>query len=327
MIVWVVNEANGPFQPEERGIPAVAPKQVLLRVAASGVNPLDTKVRSGNAAHARHPFPAVMGIDVAGTVEAVGEEVEGFQPGDEVYGMTGGVAGLQGSLAEFQVADAALLALKPANLSMVEAAALPLATITAWEGLVDRANVHAAQSVLIHGGAGGVGHIAVQIAVALGACVHATVSPDKAGVVESYGAVPIDYLKQTPEEYMASSPGGQGWDIVYDTVGGSVLDASFQLVRKYTGHALSCLGWGTHSLAPLSFRGASYSGVFTLLPLLSGEGRKHHGQILASTTELVEAGKLRPLVAETVFDASDIAAAHEAVLRGTLGKVVVRIGA
>ena len=208
---------------------------------------------------------------------------------------------------------------------MAEAAALPLATITAWEGLVDRANVHTGQSVLIQGGAGGVGHLAVQLAVAFGAHVHATVSSDKAAIVKGYGATPINYQEQAPEEYIALSPNGEGWDIVYDTVGGRALDASFTLVKKYTGHVLSCLGWGNHSLAPLSFRGASYSGVFTLMPLLTGEGHVHHGEILSLAAELVEAGKLRPLLAERVFQLSDLDGAHEAVVRGSLGKVVVRI--
>jgi NADPH2:quinone reductase len=327
MKVWVVNEAGSQFEAVERPVPTVGTDQVLIRVQASGVNPLDTKIRAGNAAHARHPFPAVMGIDVAGTIESVGEGVRHFKVGDDVYGMTGGVAGLQGSLAQFQAADAALLARKPSNLSMTEAAALPLAAITAWEGLVDRAKVSAGQAVLIHGGAGGVGHLAVQIALSFGAQVHATVSPEKSSIVERYGAIPIDYLTVTPEEYISLSPNGDGWDIVYDTVGGSALDASFKLVKKYSGHALSCLGWGNHSLAPLSFRGASYSGVFTLLPLLSGEGRAHHGEILSRVTELVEAGKLRPLLAERIFEDSEIDSAHNAVISGSVGKTVVRITA
>ena len=327
MKVWIVHEAGGPFVAVERPLPTLESGQVLIRVKASGVNPLDTKIRGGNAVHARHPFPATMGIDVAGTIESVGEDVKQFKAGDEVYGMTGGVAGLQGSLAQFQAADAALVARKPSNLTMTEAAALPLAAITAWEGLVDRAQVSAGQSVLIHGGAGGVGHLAIQIAVAFGAQVHTTVSPHKASIIERYGAIPIDYLTMAPEEYMPLSPNGKGWDIVYDTVGGSTLDASFRLVKKYTGHALSCLGWGTHSLAPLSFRGGTYSGVFTLLPLLTGEGRRHHGEILERLCELVEAGRVRPLLAEKVFEDSEIDSAHNAVARGSLGKVVVRISA
>src|SRR6201996_5930502 len=143
--------------------PAAGQGQVLVRVMASGVNPLDLKIRAGKADHARHPLPAILGIDMAGVVESVGPGVTAFRRGDEVYGMTGGVGGVQGSLAEYAAIDADLLAPKPNNLSMREAAALPLIFITAWEGLVDRAYVAAGQKVLIHGGAGGVGHVAIQI--------------------------------------------------------------------------------------------------------------------------------------------------------------------
>ena len=151
--------------------------QVLVRIAASGVNPLDTKIRAGKAAHARSVLPAVLGLDLAGVVEEVGADVTGFAPGDEVFGMTGGVGDLQGSLAEYAAVDARLLARKPADLTMRQAAALPLVFITAWEGLVDRAGVHTGQKVLVHGGAGGIGHVAVQLARARGAQVFATGSP------------------------------------------------------------------------------------------------------------------------------------------------------
>jgi NADPH:quinone reductase len=179
--------------------------------------------------------------------------------------------------------------------------------------------------VLIHGGAGGVGHVAVQIARAFGATVFATVSPDKASIVESYGATPIDYRSQSVEQYMAISTAGAGFDIVYDTVGGATLDASFVAVKRYTGHVLSCLGWGTHSLAPLSLRSATYSGVFTLHPLLSGNGRERHGAILAEAAKLVEAGKLRPLLNTRHFSTGEIDAAHALVESGSLGKVVVEL--
>jgi NADPH:quinone reductase-like Zn-dependent oxidoreductase len=138
--------------------------EVLVRVHASAVNPLDLKIHAGSAAHARQPLPAVLGIDVAGVVEAVGSGVERFRPGDEVYGMAGGVGGRQGTLAEYVVVEADLLARRPSNLSMREAAALPLIVITAWEGLVDRARVAPGQRVLVHGGGGGVGHVAIQVA-------------------------------------------------------------------------------------------------------------------------------------------------------------------
>lgn len=323
--VWLVETPGGEFRKVERPRPVPAANQVLVRIAASGVNPLDTKIHAGKAAHARQPLPAVLGLDMAGTVEEVGPGVSTFRPGDEVFGMVGGVGGLQGTLAEFVAADADLLAHKPKNLSMRQAAALPLSTITAWEGLVDRAQVHVAQKVLIHAGAGGVGHIAVQIARAFGAQVFATVSPDKKKIVEDLGAVPIDYRATSAVEYVAAHTGGEGFDIVYDTVGGATLDASFVAVKRHTGHALSCLGWDSHSLAPLSFRGATYSGVFTLLPLITGEGRAHHGEILAQAAALAEEGKLTPLLSEQPFSTADIAAAHAQVESGSLGKVVVEI--
>lgn len=322
---WIVETPGGEFREVELVRPTPRPGEVLVRIAASGVNPLDTKIRAGKAEHARHPFPAVLGLDMAGTVVEVGSAVAAFKPGDEVYGMVGGVAGLQGTLAEFVSADADFLAHKPKNLSMREAAALPLSTITAWEGLVDRAAVQAGQRVLIHAGAGGVGHIAVQLAVAFSAQVFATVSPAKKSIVEGFGATPIDYRSISVEDYVRAHTGNNGFDIVYDTVGGATIDASFLAVRRYTGHVVSCLGWTTHSLAPLSFRAATYSGVFTLLPLLSGQGRAHHGEILAKATALAEQGKLRPLLNPRRFSVAEIDAAHALVESGSEGKVVMDI--
>ena len=177
--------------------------QVLVKISASAVNPLDTKIRAAKAEHARQALPAVLGIDMAGTIEQVGPGVTAFKIHDEVYGMPGGVGGLPGTMAQYIVADSRLLAHKPQNLSMRQAAALPLSTITAWEGLVDRAKIRQDQSVLIHAGAGGVGYIAVQIARAYGASVFATVSPEKAFMVESLGAKPINYRSTPVEEYVA----------------------------------------------------------------------------------------------------------------------------
>ncbi len=325
MRAYVVEAAEGPFQQVELTTPVLGERDVLVRVRASGVNPLDAKIRAGKAAHAKQPLPAVLGLDVAGVVEEVGGGVTGFRAGDEVYGMVGGVGGLQGTLAEFVAVDADLLAHKPRNLSMREAAALPLITITAWEGLVDRAKIHAGQRVLIHAGAGGVGSAAVQIAKAYGAEVFATVSAEKKKIVEGFGATAIDYRELSVEEYVAASTGGEGFDVVYDTVGGATLDASFVAVKRYTGHVVSCLGWGTHSLAPLSFRGASYSGVFTLMPLLTGKDRAHHGKILARAATLVEEEKLRPLLSERRFSGAEIEAAHALVEAGTVGKVIVEL--
>jgi NADPH:quinone reductase-like Zn-dependent oxidoreductase len=206
---------------------------------------------------------------------------------------------------------------------MREAAALPLSAITAWEGLVDRARVRPGLKVLVHAGAGGVGHVVTQLAKAWGAEVFATVSPEKASVVEGYGATPIDYRSLSVERYVELHTEGQGFDIVYDTVGGATIDASFLAVKRYTGHVVSCLGWSTHSLAPLSFRGATYSGVFTLLPLLTGVGQAHHGEILREVAALVDDGKLRPLLNQRRFTPEDLDAAYALVESGAFGKVVI----
>lgn len=325
MTAAILDGANAPFRLAKLPRPVPGAGQVLVRIHASGVNPLDTKIRAGAAAHARHPLPAVLGIDMAGVVEQVGADVEGFRPGDAIYGMTGGVGGVQGSLAEYAAVDAALLARKPSNLSMREAAALPLVTITAWEGLVDRARVSAGQTVLVQGGAGGVGHVAIQIARAFGAEVFATDRGKRGDVIRALGATPIDVGNMGVEDYVAQHSAGRGFDLVYDTIGGAALDAAFAAVRRF-GHVVSALGWGSHSLAPLSFKAATYSGVFTLLPLLTGEGRAHHGAILAEAARLVEAGKLRPILDPRHFGLDGIAAAHAAIAdRSAAGKLVISI--
>ena len=324
MRALVVDAAGGPFRLAELPRPVPGAGEVLVRIHASGVNPLDTKIRAGAAPHARHPLPAVLGLDLAGTVEAVGPDVTAWKPGDQVYGMTGGVGGIQGTLADYAAADAALLARKPANLTMRQAAALPLIVITAWEGLVDRARIAAGQAVLVQAGAGGVGHVAVQIAKALGARVFATARPAYFDYLRSLGATPIDMAADV-DAYVAEHTGGQGFDLVYDTLGGATLDASFRAVRQF-GHVVSCLGWGTHSLAPLSFKEGTYSGVFTLAPLLTGKGRPRHGAILAEAAKLVEAGTLMPRLDPRLFDLAGAAGAHDALTGNTAqGKLVVGI--
>jgi NADPH2:quinone reductase len=311
------------FRPAEIPRPEPTADQVLIQIKASGVNPLDSKIRTGKAPHAKPVFPAVLGTDLAGTIVVVGQNITKFQVGDEVYGLTGGVGGLQGSLAEFAAVDPDLLAKKPANFTMREAAALPLVFLTAWEGLVDRANVRADQKVLILGGAGGVGHVAVQIAKARGAKVFATASAAKHDMVRQLGAYPIDYRSTSIEQIVQTFTDGQGFDVVYDTIGGSTLDDAFKAVCNY-GHVVSSYGWGTHSLLPLSRKAATYSGVFVLLPLLTGKGRAHHGEILRQATQLAEANQLRPIVDPRHFTFDSALSAHEAAEQGTvISKAVI----
>jgi NADPH:quinone reductase len=321
----ILDGAKQPFRLASIPRPRPGHGEVLVRIAVSGVNPLDTKIRAGVAAHGRHPFPAILGIDLAGTVVAIGPEVTAFGEGDEVYGMTGGVGGVQGSLAEYAAVDAALLARKPKNLSMREAAALPLSFIRAWEGLLDCARVRSGQNALIHGGAGGIGHVAVQLARSIGARVFATGSAESVSYIRELGATPIDYGATTVEQYVAEHTGGEGFDLVYDNVSGATLDSSSNAITRF-GHVVSALGWGTHALAPLSFRRGTYSGVFTLLRLLTGEGRAHRGEILRQGTKLVEAGKLRPPLDPRRFNLSNVDAAHAVIEdRSAKGKILVGI--
>ncbi|KAA2242952.1 zinc-dependent alcohol dehydrogenase family protein [Chitinophaga agrisoli] len=325
MKALILNSYNSPLQLQEVEKPVPASGQVLIKVRSGGLNPLDLKIMSGQAGHAQTKLPAIPGIDVSGIAEAVGKDVSTFKPGDEVYGMIGGVGDNQGSLADYVAADARLLALKPKNLSFHEAAALPLIFITAWEAMVDRANVHEGQKVLVHGGAGGVGHIAVQIARARGAEVFATVNKRHFELITGYGAVPIDYSATSVEAYMDRYTDGEGFDVILDNVGGKTLDDAFAAVKRYTGHVVSILGWGSHSLAPLSFRGATYSGVFTLYPLLSGNGRSHHGEILRQATALIEAGMVKPTVSPSSYNLETVMDAYREVAAGSAGKVVVDI--
>lgn len=326
MQALVLASPHGALTPTWLPRPQPDADQVLVRIHASGVNPLDTKIRAGAAEHAQQPLPAILGMDLAGVVEEVGLGVTRFKVGDEVYGFTGGIGGLQGSLAQYAAVDARLIARKPSRLTMREAAALPLVFITAWEGLVDRATVSSGHKVLVHGGAGGVGHVAVQLARARGADVFATGTAAQAGYIRSIGATPIDYETTSVEAYINTFTEGNGFDIVYDTVGGPVLDASFLAARRYSGHVVTSLGWGTHKLAPLSFRGATFSGVFTLLPILTGQFREHHGEIMEQAAELAEAGQLKPLLDPAIFTLETAEEALALVANGRArGKVVVSV--
>jgi NADPH2:quinone reductase len=319
------NTYESDFVSTEIEIPTPKSGEVLIKIHASGVNPIDNKIRIGVSPYASPVLPAILGTDLAGVVEAIGKDVTDFKVGDEVYGLAGGVLGLQGTLAEYTAVDAALLALKPKNLSMKEAAAVPLVLLTAWEGLIDRAKVKKDDQVLVHAGAGGVGHMVVQLARIFGADVYATVSPEKASIAEAFGATPIDYRTTTVEDYVEQFTGGKGFDIIYDTVGGTSLDDSFKAIRHY-GQIASCYAFGTHNLATGSLRSASLHGVFVLHPMISGEGRKHHGDILKEAAKFIEEGKLKPIIDPRKFTLDNAIEAHKAVSDGSaVGKIVVDI--
>lgn len=208
--------------------------QLLVRLMAAGVNPVDTKLRQRGTLYPDRT-PAILGCDAAGIVEAVGEAVTRFKPGDEVYFCYGGIGGPEGNYAEYAIVEEAAAAKKPRSLSFPEAAAAPLVLITAWESLHHRAQIKAGDRVLIHGGAGGVGHVAIQLARLAGARVATTVNSDeKASLVQSLGAERA--IRYDHEDWVKAAldwTEGCGVDTLLDTVGGAVFEQSFPAVRYY----------------------------------------------------------------------------------------------
>ncbi|WP_341213677.1 zinc-dependent alcohol dehydrogenase family protein [uncultured Limimaricola sp.] len=314
------------FQEADMPRPQPASGQVLVRVKATSVNTIDTMIKAmGKDLPLSPDLPAVLGMDFAGIIKEVGEGVTGYAVGDEVYGCAGGLASLQGALAEFIPADARLIAPKPKTLSMREAAALPLVGITAWEGL-ERAGVGAGQKVLVQGGAGGVGHLAVQLARHLGAEVSATGTGDsQLSVIEGYEARPIDFMAEKIEDYVAAHTGGTGFDAIFDTVGGANLTNSFA-AAALNAHVVTTVALSEIDLSPAHFKGLSLHIVFMLLPMLHDVRREVHGEILAKLSKLVDAGAVKPLLDEQTFALTQVGEAYARLQSGqAIGKVVVEV--
>jgi NADPH2:quinone reductase len=302
--------------------------QVLVRLKAAGLNPIDTKIR---AAMDRFPVqnPAILGCDGAGVIEAVGNKVERFQPGDEVYFSQPPFNGRQGTYAEFCLVDEAFISPKPRSLDFVHAAAAPLVSITAWEALYDRAWLDGEQRVLIHAGAGGVGHIAVQLARIAGAEVATTVSnKDKATLVTALGASKvINYKKQDTAQAVKDWSNAEGADIVFDTIGGDVFKQSVPLAKVY-GHLVTILtppedmNWSEARLKNLSI---SQELMLTPTLLELPEAQLAQGSILRQCGRMFDNGELKVIVAKT-FSLEDAADAQRYLENEhPTGKVVLSI--
>ncbi len=313
----------------ERPTPSVAgPTDVLVRLMAAGVNPVDTKVRS------RGPLlpeglPMVPGCDGAGVVEAVGAEVRGLAPGDEVWLCHGGLGGPVGNYAEYILAQAAGVRPKPPSLSFIEAAAAPLVLITAWEALFDRAGLKPGQTVLIHAGAGGVGHVAIQLAHRFGARVAATVSgPEKASFAHDLGAeYTINYREEDLVQAVMDWTGGRGVDVALDSVGPEVFRSTLPAMAHY-GSLITILDPGPQDLKEARNRNLRIGFELMLTPMLRDlpEARAHQGEILDRCAERIARGELRIEVAET-FPLEGAADAHRRIEEGhTRGKLVLAIG-
>jgi len=304
------------FELSEVPKPVPGAGQVLVRVHATSINPLDYQVRRGDYA-GLVPLPAITGHDVSGVVEQVGAGVTAFVPGDEVW-YTPQIFQGQGSYAEYHVASENIIGKKPASLSHLEAASLSLVGGTAWEALLVRAGLRVGESILVHGGAGGVGHVAIQLAKAIGARVITTVRESNFEFARRMGAdVVIDYEQ---EDYIAAvmrETGGRGVDVVLDTIGGDTLsrtpDALAQLGRLVSIVDIAqpqnlIQAWG---------KNASYHFVFT---------RQNRGK-LDELRDLADRGQLRPHIGAT-YALADIAAAHarlESRGNGLRGKIAIAV--
>lgn len=324
MQAYVINRFGGPgvFEPMSLESPAVTAGQVLIRVAASSVNPIDCKIRRGDVPVGPE-FPAVLHGDVAGVVEAVGEGVSGFAPGDEVYGCAGGLNGLPGALAEYMLADARLLAPKPSSLSLAEAAVVPLVAITAWEAVIEKGNVQAGEQVLVHGGTGGVGHMAVQLANWRGARASATSgSLAKLERAKQLGLEhEINYREETVEQYVERCTAGRGFDLVFDTVGQPVLDQAIA-AACLKGRVVTIGGRSQLDLKPAFQKSLSLHTVFMLINMLHNFDRASHGAILREVGGLIDTGHIKPMIHERRFGFSEVAQAHELLESGeAVGKI------
>lgn len=317
---------NATFAAADLPKPDATPGHVVVRIAASSVNTIDTMIRAmGTDLPLSPALPAVLGMDFAGIVDAVGEGVTGFAVGDEVYGCAGGLADLQGALAEYMLADAKLIAHKPKSLSMREAAAIPLVGITAYEGL-QRAGITAGQKVLVQGGAGGVGHLAVQLAKHYGADVYSTGTGTKQmDVVKKFGATPIDFAAEKIADYVEKYTDGTGFDLIFDTVGGANMTNSFE-AAALNANIASTVALLEIDLTPAHFKGLSLHIVFMLLPMLHNHEREAHGSILAALAEIVDAGAMKPMLDEQTFDLGSVGAAYDRLASGqAIGKVVIDV--
>lgn len=315
-------------QIDEQPKPSLTENAVLVKVHAASINPLDLRVLEGEfKAILPVRFPFILGNDFAGTVVEVGSKVSQFKVGDEVYAKTD----LNGAFAEYTVVQQSSLALKPQNISMEQAAALPLVGLTSWQALVEIAKVKAGQKVLIHAGSGGVGSIAIQLAKSLGATVATTTSEKNIPWVKALGAdTIIDYKTMDFEQEL------KDYDVVLDTQGGKTLEKSLNILKRggrlisisgppdknfaeaikanwFLKCVISLLSWSIRHKAKK--RDISYSFLFM----------QPNGQQLSEISKLVESGKINPVVDKT-YTFSEIKDAFHYVNTGRAkGKIVLKI--
>ena len=301
--------------------------QIKVQLKAAGINPIDTKLRARGLLYP-DALPAILGCDGAGIVTETGAEATRFKPGDAVWFCHGGLGGAPGNYAEFTVLEEAEAETKPADISFEAAAALPLVLITAWEALFDRANLDMNQTVLVHAGAGGVGHVAIQLARSIGARIATTVStPEKAELVRQLGADRVITYRDSDfvEEIMQWTE-GRGVDVVLDTIGGDIFHNSLAAASVY-GRVVTLLDPGNDNWKDARNKNLSISFTLMLTPMLQDlpHARHHQGEILNHGAELIEKDMLKPQVS-TILPLEDAAQAHRLIEDGHVqGKIVLKI--
>ncbi len=300
---------------------------IRVKLVAAGVNPLDTKLRAKGTYHP-DKLPTILGCDGAGMVEKIGSAVTCFKVGDAVYFCNGGIGDEPGCYAEYTTVHEEYCATKPANLSLQDSAALPLVLLTVWEALVERVNLQAGQTILIHAAAGGVGHIAVQLAHHLGVRIAVTVSDHKKGsLVQGLGAEKIiNYREQNFVQETLNWTQGKGVDVVLDCVGGDTFLRSFNATRvggKIATLLSTPLSLADSQLARLRNLSLCYELMLTPQVQRLHDERIRQRKILEQGALLIEAGKLGVLVSH-VFPLQKAAQAHQLIERGgVLGKIVL----
>jgi NADPH:quinone reductase-like Zn-dependent oxidoreductase len=305
MMAVRIHEFGGPEKLVVDEVPRPKPGagEVLVKVRSAGVNPVDWKIRSGKFADPRWKLPITLGYEICGVVESLGADVKDLKAGDEVYGMLTLATG--GGYAEYAVVPVANLAKKPKNLDSNAAGGVPLAALTAWQALFDKAGLAAGQTVLVHGGSGGVGHFAVQLAKAKGAKVLATASTANQAFLKEIGAdVAIDYKTQKFEEI------AKDVDVVLDSVGGDTLERSYGIVKK-GGFIVSIVT----RVDPKEIEEKGLRGASCLVTPDADE--------LREITKLIEAGKVKPFVGATFPLAQAAEAQKKLESGGTRGKIVL----
>jgi len=304
-----------------------SPSQIKVKLQAAGVNPIDTKVRKNGILY-DHPLPVVLGCDGAGIIVETGSAVTKFKVGDEVWFFHGGLGQEQGNYAEYTVIDENHVSLKPKSFSALEAAASPLVLITAWGALFDRGGLQAGQTVLIHGGAGGVGHVAIQLAKLKGARVLTTVSSEeKADFAKSLGADEcIIYQPNGFADEVNRLTAGKGADLVFDTVGPDVFKESI-LATAHFGRLITLLDPGALDLSEARLRNLLIGFELILTPLIRDlpEARHKHIEILDQCSKWIDEGLLKTHISHQ-FPLKEAAKAHDLIEEGhTSGKIVLSI--